>query len=73
MFRVKNYRITDRTVILTARNGLRGKEAVKKLEKEKLSVNFIKPDITGTKQRNKAKTNIERDLKHLEILIDLKN
>lgn len=43
------------TVILTSSNDIKGKEAVKKLEKEKLSVNFIKLDVTDPKQRSEAK------------------
>ncbi len=73
MFRVKNYCIAVQTVILRDRNGLKGKEAGKKLEKEKLSVNFIELDVTVSKQRNKVKINIEMDLRHLDIFIDLKN
>ncbi len=70
---VRQLALLNHTVILTDRNELRGKEVTKKLEKEKLSVNFIKLDVTDPQKRNKANTKIEMDFKYLGILIDLKN
>ena len=38
---------------------------MKKLEKGKLSVNFIKLDVTDPRQRSETKSAIERDIGHL--------
>jgi hypothetical protein len=49
-------------LIPTSRDEVKGKEAAKKLEKENLTVNFIKHDVTDPKQRNKAKTKLKGTL-----------
>jgi len=54
MFRINDYR-----------NNSIWKEAMKKLQKENLTVNFIKLDVIDPRQRSETKSAIEQDFGHL--------
>jgi NAD(P)-dependent dehydrogenase (short-subunit alcohol dehydrogenase family) len=60
----------QRTVVLTARNETRGREAIEKLGRENISARFIQLDVTDAKQREEVRKKIERDFGRLDVLIN---
>jgi NAD(P)-dependent dehydrogenase (short-subunit alcohol dehydrogenase family) len=67
---VRQLATINHTVILTARDETRGREALDHLNKQDLKAHFLRLDVTDPMQRENAKKEIEREFGILDILIN---
>lgn len=67
---VRQLAALNHTVILSARDETKGRNALEKLKKQNLHVNFLLLDVTDAKQREKALEKIRKEFGRLDVLIN---